>query len=238
MRQHSILQSVVLHVAPGAATLAFYVFGGLPIADALRYPSAFGFLLATALVLIPFELGILAFLGVRRNGRLSLDGVVTYREKPPRRLELTVAALLAWSAIVGAALSPVDAMLRRDVFGWVPDRFLIRVEPDVYSVTFVLVMYLGVIAVSGIAAPVVEELYFRGFLLPRLSRLGFWAPVLEMALFAIYHLWSPWLAITRFVFYLPTVYAVWRSRSVVIAIWVHCLGNTIGAVLALFGAVA
>ena len=37
---------------------------------------------------------------------------------------------------------------------------------------------------SGIAVPVVEELYFRGFLLPRLSRLGIWAPILEMALFA------------------------------------------------------
>ena len=44
----------------------------------------------------------------------------------------------------------------------------------------------------GIIGPTVEELYFRGPLLPRIDRLGAWAPVLNSGLFALYHFWSPW----------------------------------------------
>jgi membrane protease YdiL (CAAX protease family) len=233
--QHTIPQSVMLHLAPGVATLLFYIFVGNPIAVSLGYPSAFGFALSTALILVPIELGTLAYLGMRLQGRLSLEGVVLYRQRPPRRLASLVAVLLIWSVVVGVLASPLDAMLRSGLFGWVPDRFLLRIDGDAYSLALGVWMYVGLIAMSGIALPVVEELYFRGFLLPRLSRLGIWAPILEMALFALYHLWSPWLAITRFLVYLPTVYAVWRTGSVVIAIWVHCLTNSLGAVLVLAG---
>jgi AcrR family transcriptional regulator len=38
---------------------------------------------------------------------------------------------------------------------------------------------------------VVEELYFRGYLLPRISRFGGWAPVINCCLFALYHFWQP-----------------------------------------------
>jgi membrane protease YdiL (CAAX protease family) len=233
--QHTIPQSVMLHLAPGVATVLFYIFVGKPIAASLGYPSAFGFLLSTALILVPIELGTLAYLGMRLQGRLSLEGVVLYRQPPPRRLASLVAVLLIWSVVSAVLASPLNAMLRYGLFGWVPERFLIRIGADAYSLTHGFWMYVGLIAVSGIVAPVVEELYFRGFLLPRLSRLGIWAPILEMALFALYHLWSPWLAITRFLVYLPTVYAVWRTGSVVIAIWVHCLSNSLGTLLALAG---
>jgi membrane protease YdiL (CAAX protease family) len=230
MPQHTIPQSAVLHLAPGVATVLFYIFVGNPIANSLGYPSVFGFALSTALILVPIELGTLTYLGLRLHGRLSLEGIVLYRQPPPRRLAPMVAALLLWSVIVAVLASPLDAMLRYELFGWVPDRFLLRTDAAASSLTL-----LFWIVVSGIAVPVVEELYFRGFLLPRLSRIGIWAPILEMALFALYHLWSPWLAITRFLVFLPTVYAVWRTGSVVIAIWVHCLSNSLGAVLALAG---
>jgi hypothetical protein len=40
-------------------------------------------LLAIPVVLVPFELGYLLHEGRRRNGRLSLEGVVLYREPIP-----------------------------------------------------------------------------------------------------------------------------------------------------------
>ena len=234
--QHSIAQSAFLHLAPGLATLLVYIVIGIPVADALGYPSAFGFLLSTALVLIPVELGLLLYLGAQRNGRLSLDGIVLYRERlPAGRLARWVAVLFVWSVAAAVLASPLDAALRESLFGWVPDRFLLDIDADEYSRTLVVLLYVAIIVGSGIAAPLVAELYFRGFLLPRLSRVGIWAPVLEMVLFALYHLWTPWQAVSRILFYLPTVYAVWRKRSIAIAVWVHCLGNTLGALLALVG---
>jgi hypothetical protein len=45
---------------------------------------------------------------------------------------------------------------------------------------------------NGLVGPITEELYFRGFLLPRIDRYGIWAPVLNTFLFSIYHVWTPW----------------------------------------------
>jgi membrane protease YdiL (CAAX protease family) len=44
---------------------------------------------------------------------------------------------------------------------------------------------------------VVEEMYFRGYLLPRISRLGAWAPLVNTVLFSLYHLFTPWLNVGR-----------------------------------------
>ena len=69
--------------------------------------------------------------------------------------------------------------------------------------------------------PLVEELYFRGYLLPRIGRFGAWAPLINVSLFALYHLWKPWDAINLIIVLAPMVYAVWRLRDVRISIAVN-----------------
>ena len=128
---------MVLHLAPGVATVLFYIFVGNPIADLLGFPSAFGFVLSTALILIPIELGTLAYLGLRLHGRLSLEGVILYRQPPPRRLASLVTALLVWSVIIAVHVSPLDAALRYGLFGWVPDRFVLGIDADAHLLTLV-----------------------------------------------------------------------------------------------------
>lgn len=231
--QHPIPLSVALHLLPGFLVLAFYVLVGAPVARGLGYPPVLGLLLAVTFVLVPSQLGWLLYLGRKRNGGFSLEGIVTYREGlPARRLALLFFPLFAWAMLVGAALSWVDAALFEALFSWVPGGYLIEqglgsylaeYPPQVLVVTLLLSLVL-----SGIAAPVVEELYFRGYLLPRISRLGVWAPVLNVALFALYHLWSPWQAATRFISILPAAYTVQRTKSVYAYMWVHCTLNTVG----------
>jgi uncharacterized protein len=48
-----------------------------------------------------------------------------------------------------------------------------------------------------------EELYFRGYLLPRLYRFGIWAPLINISLFSLYHYWTPWGVLSRIVMLLP-----------------------------------
>ena len=67
-------------------------------------------------------------------------------------------------------------------------------------------------------------------LLPRIDRLGAWAPVVNASLFTLYHFWSPWQLPVRVLQTLPFIYAVWRTRSIYLGIVVHCPMNTIGAV--------
>ena len=83
---------------------------------------------------------------------------------------------------------------------------------------------------NGIAGPAVEELYFRGYLLPRISRLKGWAPLVNVVLFSIYHFLTPWQNPARILALLPVVYAVWWKKNIYIGIIVHCAANIIGAV--------
>jgi uncharacterized protein len=84
---------------------------------------------------------------------------------------------------------------------------------------------LALFAVNAVAGPIVEEVYFRGYLLPRISRFGAWAPLINTVLFSIYHFFTPWQNIGRIIGLLPLVYFVWWKRSIHISIAVHVLGN-------------
>jgi uncharacterized protein len=101
---------------------------------------------------------------------------------------------------------------------------------SVYSKTIQFVNWLGIFLITGILAPYVEELYFRGFLLPRMAWMKSWAPVAEAFLFALYHFWSPWQLVTRFLAVLPLVYIVNRKRDLRIGVAAHWLLNTIGSI--------
>ncbi len=50
---------------------------------AAGYPTLMALLLCILFILIPIELGILYYQGRKRNGRLSLEGVVLNRERLP-----------------------------------------------------------------------------------------------------------------------------------------------------------
>ena len=76
-----------------------------------------------------------------------------------------------------------------------------------------------------------EELYFRGYLLPRMDRLGRWAPLVNVTLFSLYHFWSPWQVMARVLAIGPTVYAVRWTQNVYLGMVVHCTLNTIGVLL-------
>ncbi len=87
--------------------------------------------------------------------------------------------------------------------------------------------------IDGITVPFVEELYYRGYLLPRLSRLGWLAPVINALLFTLGHFWQPYNYPLIFLLVLPEICLVYWKRNIKISILLHCAGNTIGALLSL-----
>ena len=89
------------------------------------------------------------------------------------------------------------------------------------------------LVIDGFAHPIAEELYFRGYLLPRLSRFGAWCPVISALFFALFHVWQPYNIPVIFVTVLPWMYLVWWKRNVYLSILIHCLGNSVGAIFAL-----
>ena len=226
--QHSLAETIAYHLLPGVVILAGYVLI-TPFLRNAGLPSAMGISLIVLLVLIPLELGILYWQGKKRNGKFSLEGIVLNREKTPA-LQF---ALLTFAALFGAVLffallGWLDKILLT-LFAWLPNWFFINEDMSVYSKTIQFVNWLGIFLITGILAPYVEELYFRGFLLPRMAWMKSWAPVAEAFLFALYHFWSPWQLVTRFLAVLPLVYIVNRKRDLRIGVAAHWLLNTIGS---------
>ena len=230
---HPAAVTIVLHLLPGALIAAAYVWIGLPISEAVGYPSLFGFLVAGVIVLLPWELGLLFYLGRQRNRKWSLDGVVLFRNRIPKlRLFINVLGLCVWAFAVAIGLSFIDTFLLERFFFWVPDRLQLNgFSPTDHSITVFQIATVFNLLVFGIAAPLIEELYFRGFLLPRMSGMGRSAPIVNSVLFVLYHFWTPWMAVTRILFVVPMVWLVWKKQAIEVGIWTHCALNSIGIVL-------
>ncbi len=229
IEQHSLGRSLVLHLLPGLLILAFFVIAG-PLVVSLGYPSLMTLLLAIALVLIPFELGYLYYLGYRANGRLSLQGIVVYREPTPFwQRAVLVLCLLGCSGLSMAIIAgPIDRVLIERLFSWLPEWFFINgfaTHPADYSRQALWATWIAGLVINGVLGPCVEELYFRGYLLPRLAWLKGWAPAVNVLLFSLYHFFTPWQNIGRILAFTPMAYAVWWKKDIRIGLFTHILGN-------------
>src|SRR5687767_13702037 len=87
--QHSLPLSIALHLIPSVLILAAYLVIAAPLVEAIGYPPYLGWVVAMCIALAPVELGLLVYLGWRRNGRFSLRGVVDYMEKPVKKPALS-----------------------------------------------------------------------------------------------------------------------------------------------------
>ncbi|MFD9964438.1 CPBP family intramembrane glutamic endopeptidase [Amycolatopsis sp. NPDC058986] len=224
--RHSLPLSITLHLLPGVLIVAVYLLIARPLTKSIGYPPFLGWAIAMLLALAPFELGLLLWLGRRRNGRFSLRGVVHYLDKPLSRGKLValVIPLIVWFLVVSFALMPMDSFFYDLLFRWLPFEGAGGGLTDGlagYPHSVMVVALAVCIPLTGLAFPVIEELYFRGFLMSRLSRLGRWAPVLSTVLFSLYHLWSPWVFLSRVVFFFPGPWFVWRKKDLRVSIGMH-----------------
>ncbi|WP_460523315.1 lysostaphin resistance A-like protein [Flindersiella endophytica] len=237
--RHSLPLSIALHLVPGVLIVAVYMLLAQPLVRAIDYPSFLGWAIALVVVLYPLQFGLF-WLGRRRNGRYSLRGVVHYLDKPvPRgKLVAMVAGLIVWFVVVSSLLTVLDSAVFEAFFTWLPyddAGASATTYLEGHSHTVMVVTLAVSIPFTGFTLPLIEEYYFRGFLLPRIGYLGNWAPVVNTVLFSLYHLWSPWVFLSRVIFFLPGPWLVWKKKDLRISIGMHP-GTTL--LLAVGGTVA
>jgi membrane protease YdiL (CAAX protease family) len=139
-----------------------------------------------------------------------------------------VPVLFAWMLIVTIIWESTGQEAAQS--SWVPSWTLDPIPIDLSRFapwTLVLTAIL-MFVLNGIFGPFVEELYFRGHLMPRLDRFGALAPLLNAVLFACCHLWTPWNAPSRIAGFFPIAYVVWRKRNIGIGIATHIALNMTG----------
>src|SRR5512136_2681106 len=115
---HSMLQVVLLHLAPGAAiTIVFVILARVMAADDL--PASLALLVTWVIAGLPLLLGILFYQGYRLNGKLSLQGILLNRQSLPlRQYAWLVSALLIWTAISSTVFYLFSESLHQSLFAW------------------------------------------------------------------------------------------------------------------------
>jgi uncharacterized protein len=232
IEQQSLLTSLVLHLVPNVFLLIGCLIAA-PLAEQAGFPDEFGLLLCFLLLGVSFRLGYLFYQGKKRNGTFSLRGIVLYWGHMPWWLYLLICLpFLAYALGVYLLLQPVGDALVTHVFWWLPPALLPSTAASKLTTATLITALLNLLS-NGMIAPVAEELYFRGYLLPRLSRLGWFAPVLNSLLFTLGHFWQPYMYPLTFLLVLPEVCLVYWKRNIKISIILHCTGNLFVGVLSL-----
>ena len=226
--------TVALHLLPGVVAAVVY-FALVPLAKALSLPTAAALGASGLIAVAPVQLAVLTAYA-HRHGERAPWAAIVYR----RRLRWPVT--LAWAGLLfvlaAAAFlitAPLASGLKAAWFGWWPADWLVDLGTSGgFSNPQLLVTAVILLVGTVIVAPLVEEMYFRGFLLPRMpDRLGQLAPAVHAALFGLYHLWTPWLAPTRFLAIVPLAYVVARTRSIRVAVVAHMIANAVDLVVLL-----
>ncbi|HEY6073438.1 MAG TPA: CPBP family intramembrane glutamic endopeptidase [Anaerolineales bacterium] len=225
--QHPLSLSIALHLLPGLLAGVVFVLAG-PAAQKLNLPPFMAFCFADLVILLPLIWGLLLYQGYKKNGRLSLQGVVLYREKLPwTQYLLFVPVVFFASGLIILALNPLSNSIRAGLFGWWPPALDMSADLSPYSRSALILSYLVNFLVISLIAPITEEVYFRGYLLPRLSRFGLWAVPINSILFALFHVWSPWMAVARALGLLPLIFVTVKKKNIYVGMIAHILVNTL-----------
>ena len=229
MKQHSISKSIVLHLLPGALGTLVYVLLA-PTLLQNGYPALLALLIAVGAVTLPFQVGYLLL--QRRNA--DDQPVLGLRESLPKWQYFVFPLIMViWGFLASGALSLLDVALANNWFSWLPEWFFIfDVEQfKLFSHEALMTTFWVGLILNGFAGPIVEEYYFRGHLLPRLSGPGNWSPFINISLFSLYHFWTPWQFISRIIWLLPWGYIAWRKKNIYLMMIAHVTANTLGWLL-------
>ncbi len=225
-KQLSLGHAAVLQIIPGAASLpAFgilaYFFAGLNI------PNMFALGITILFVEVPVSWALMLWrVKKEKGGRFSLEAAFPWTASIPWWQYLVIGfPIIIFSLIIIGLAGPAFAgLLLNSVFSWVPDWFVMRIDPGIFSslsremaIALWVLVLMAMVLVGGFT----QELYARGFLLPRIGKMGNWAPAFNALLFAVFHLVAPWNWPAFFLMTLPWAYLVWWRRSVKIGIFIH-----------------
>jgi membrane protease YdiL (CAAX protease family) len=184
-------------------------------------------MLSAACVCVPLELGIIAYYA-RKNNKTFFE-MIPYKEHTSKRKTVfCIVVSLIIGVLVMATLANYEHAIWK-IVDWIPEWF--RLENTNFKEMQYLKFNLVIAFIfNGFLAPLTEELYFRGFLLPRMNRYGKFAPLLNVALFSIYHFWQPREIFSRIIALLPMTFFVWKDKNIRIDILFHCIMNLAGLI--------
>ncbi|MFX0087351.1 MAG: lysostaphin resistance A-like protein, partial [Candidatus Hodarchaeota archaeon] len=173
----------------------------------------------------------------------SQERIISYTDRSPIwQYVLVIPILVVFTLFMYLIVAPyIQPFIIDTFFSWYPEEYNFQAIIHNPSVLSNLKTYAGarLLAIMNFIFPattltVVEEFYFRGYLLPRVEEhIKGYAPLLNVILFSVYHFFSPWENPIRILATLPLVYLVWYKRDIRFLLITHLLGNAVGGIYVL-----
>ncbi len=200
-------------------------------------PTLLIFFLLALVLLFPVQMIIILRASKEQFGKYSLKSAWIHHQKMSWWKVILFATLLwGFAGLMSVTILPLELSL----FAPIRDRLLTILPPsfdwtnlDVlehYSRNILLATAIGYLLLNGFVGPIVEELFFRGYLTSRLSRFGSYTPLIVTVLFSLYHFWLPFNNFFRIIAFYPAFYLAWKKKNIYIAIVFHCLCNLVSAI--------
>ena len=221
----SIRRALFLQILPGLASLPIYAVLAFWF-SAVKLPAMFALTIAIVAVEAPVSWYLIVRLTREEHGKFSFAAAFPWMGKLRWYHYLAIGLPLIFvSMALNIGLAPMtQEPIRAALFSWVPEWFVMRPDPSAFAslpqgvvIGFWLAMLPGMVLIGGAT----QELYSRGFLLPRTQQFGPVAPLINAAGFAMLHVIAPWDWPVFFVMTLLWALLVWRYRSTRIGLFIH-----------------
>lgn len=219
---------------PTSLLTTAYIITGLTLKI---IPSILLFYLLAFVILFPIELAAVLIESKKKYGNYSFKSAFSNYEKMSWWKILIYASILfGFAGLMSATVAPLEKILTQPLadkfqqivpvyFYWSNMEYLRQYPANIISITFVVYFMMNVIV-----GPIVEELFFRGYLTSKISRFGKWSPCIITVMFSFYHFWLPLNNLFRIAVFLPAAYLAWKKKNIYISIVFHCLCNLISSI--------
>ena len=228
--RHSWMLTVWLHLLPGIPiALAFWSIGWLA-RDTPGWIALYTLTITAVAVELPLLMVLTRYLihRERQAGVLvEAEEGLPYRRRQPVWIWVLATALIVCAAVLNMAGTPALTAPFSSMRALAPEWAVLAFEPSVFaraiaaSSTFFWLMWLASFPALMLAGGIAQEIYFRGYLLPRMPRAGLVTPVANAVLFSVFHLTSPWSIVARLPYVIIFSLMAWWRKSLNLVIWIH-----------------
>jgi membrane protease YdiL (CAAX protease family) len=226
----SIWKLLLLHLFPGFILFLIYVFL-LNIGFLKDYPKLIVLGVGAMFSIIPLELGYLFYVAKKETGTYNIFKILGLKSNLKFiNYVIWVVILFVAVGLLFTLVNPLTDLIKKAYFTVVPSEYDFVQDMSQFSKPLIILSIAMSFFIFTLIAPIIEELYFRGFLLSRMKWMGACGVFLNVFLFSLYHFWSPWQIVVRTIALFPLFYVVYKKDSLKLGIFVHCLVNFMDAI--------
>ncbi len=144
--------------------------------------------------------------------------------------------LFILTGVMSITVAPLEDMLMKAVsdklysllpmyFDWTNFEFMKQYTREMLIFTSIFYIVMNVFI-----CPIIEEIFFRGYLTNNLERYGTISPILVSVAFSLYHWWLPFNNIFRICVFAMAFVTTYKKKNIYISIVFHCFCNLFSSI--------